>query len=131
MPKRAGVNRAAPFTTVVHIPTQAGLEKRLFGELAKGHNCAARSLITLDEQEHFTLLNDAATTYQNALCLIKQAGTVPGYIAQSLQQLRTFLEINDQESRQRVLSRGETYQASSDSPETGCIGIHCPFNWLG
>ena len=27
MPKRAGVNRAAPFTTVVHIPTQAGLKK--------------------------------------------------------------------------------------------------------
>ena len=35
MPKRAGVNRAAPFTTVIHIPTQAGLDKRLFGELAK------------------------------------------------------------------------------------------------
>jgi hypothetical protein len=75
--------------------TQAGIEKGLVDELAKGNRCAARALVALDGQQYLTLLIEAEIAYQNALCLVKQAGTVPGYIAQSLQQLGTFLERND------------------------------------
>ena len=55
--------------------TQAGLEKGLFDQLAKGHRCAARALLTMDDQQHLTFLIEAEIAYQNALCLVTQAGT--------------------------------------------------------
>jgi hypothetical protein len=78
-----------------HIATarQAGLEKGLFDELGKGLSYAVKSLRARKEQEHLTLLCEAEIAYQNALCLVREAGIIPGSpIAQSLQHLGTFLQ---------------------------------------
>jgi len=78
-----------------HVATarQAGLEKGLFDELAKGLSYAVKSLRARKEQEHLTLLCEAEIAYQNALCLVREAGIIPGSpIAQSLQYLGTFLQ---------------------------------------
>lgn len=94
MTKRGPDAKQAPCKPATAI--QAGLAKGLFDELAKGFNCAARSLTALDEQEHLTLLSEAEIAYQNALCLVQQAGIVPGSpTAQRLQQLGNFLQIQD------------------------------------
>lgn len=76
--------------------TQAGIEKTLFDEIAKGLKYAAKSLGSIDEQEQLTLLSEAENAYQNAVYLVEQTGTVPeAPLAQKLHQLGVFLERND------------------------------------
>jgi hypothetical protein len=76
--------------------TQAGIEKTLFDEIAKGLKYAAKSVGAIDEQEQLTLLSEAENAYQNAVYLIEQTGTVPEQpLAQKLHQLGVFLERND------------------------------------
>ena len=76
--------------------TQAGIEKTLFDEIAKGLKYAAKSLGAIDEQEQLTLLSEAENAYQNAVYLVEQTATVPEPpLAQKLHQLGVFLERND------------------------------------
>jgi hypothetical protein len=71
---------------------QAGLEKTLYDELAKGLHYAAKSLGALDEQEQLTLLAEAEIAYQNATYLAEQSITPPeSPINQQLHQLGAFL----------------------------------------
>ena len=76
--------------------TQAGIEKTLFDEIAKGLHYAAKSLGATDEQEQLTLLSEAENAYHNAVYLVEETGTVPDQpLAQKLHQLGVFLEGND------------------------------------
>lgn len=88
---------AKPFTTADQdTATQAGIEKTIFDEIAKGLKYAAKSLGALDEAEQLTLLSEATNAYQNAVYLVEQTGTVPeAPLAQKLHQLGTFLERYD------------------------------------
>jgi hypothetical protein len=89
MTKRAAAPKQAP-------ATQAEIQKALFDELTKGLSCAARSHTALDKQEHLTLLAEAEIAYQNALCLVMQAGILTGSpIEKKLRQLCNFLKKND------------------------------------
>jgi hypothetical protein len=97
MTKRSAAPKQAP-------PTQI----ELFDELTKGLSCAAQSHTALDEQERLTLLADAETAYQKALCLVMKGGTLTGSpIAKKLRQLRNFLNKKQHTPKRKLNDRKE------------------------
>jgi hypothetical protein len=75
------------------IATQAGLQKALYDEVTKGLQAAARSQFTLNDHEREDLRTEAEDSYNNAVYLLEQSGSLPDLtVIQKLRELGRFLE---------------------------------------